>query len=529
MRVKWGNLFLLLLVVAGAVGAWKWPELRSYLNQRQLTRATVDDTRDAVVYGFDTWATGGIPHLGMARGLHRDFRLKLAARFLGDDKERLAALGGGEIHVTEISLPSLVLNLDKVDRGRWRDDVVILGVADFSQGGDGILVGPGVKLASQADLRGKRVGFYNDGTPKYILSFLLRLVDLRYEDIKPVPFDSEEKLQQAFTGGQLDAVVYWQPGLGELAKTVSGSRVLLSTREMERLVPTFLVANRKWAADNPQKAEDFLKFWFATVKHVQVEPDFAFGTWAEALARVTGPEGKVYGDLNKDDVKEIFTGQIRLVGLEENLKLLGVTEGEQLSQLIKFTVENWNKVEDVRAPNSSLWAAKFLTPLKDDPTLKPVKVDTAKGGTTAVQTAPPPKQFTQQDPQKLAPLAQMAIPNIEFQPDSTVITPEGQKIIQERVVPLLKQFPSLYLLVEGHTDVRLPGDDAQFLMKLSQGRADAMKAELMKQGFSPGQVITVGYGGEKPIHKNPQTEAEKRANRRTEFTLLTEARAGGQP
>jgi outer membrane protein OmpA-like peptidoglycan-associated protein len=519
VKVKWLNIFIALALI----GAIAYKPLMSLYNEHKLNAATTVDAKDAVIYGYDTWATGGIPFLGIDRGLQRDQKVKIATRFLTSDKDRFAALGKGDINITEISLPSLAINSQEIERGKYHDDYVILGIADFSQGGDGLLVGPNMKIASQSELRGKHIGYMDDGEPLYLLSFVLRMADLRLEDVKAQPFSDEAQLQKAFVAGQLDAVFYWQPGMGELAKKVPGSRVLLSTREMERLAPTVLVANKKWAADNQDKVQAFMAFWFATIRHLEVDPEVAYANLAESLSKVTGPNGKVYGDLAAADVKEIFTNQIRLVSLAENVKLMGVDGAEQLTETARFTVENWNKVQDVKPMNMDL-KNQFIAAIKDDPTLKPVKVDVANGGTVPVDTAPKPKEFTPQDPSKLNALAQVSIPPIEFMPDSANLTPDGQKIITERVVPLLKQFPSLYIMIDGHTDVRVAGDDPAYLQKLSQGRADAVKSALLKTGFSPSQIIAVGYGGEKPLFKDPKTDAEKKANRRTEFTLLTDTK-----
>ncbi|MDB4896583.1 MAG: aliphatic sulfonates family transporter, periplasmic ligand-binding protein, partial [Firmicutes bacterium] len=521
VKVKWLNI----LIAVGLIGAIAYKPVMSLYNKHQFESASTAVTKDAVVYGYDTWATGAVPFLGIDRGYQQDQHLKIATKFLTSDKDRFAALGKGDIHVTEISLPSLAVNSQEIAGGKYHDSYSVLAIADYSQGGDGLLVGPNVKMASQAELRGKRIGYMDDGEPKFLLSFLLRMVDLRLQDVKAQPFTDEAKLQQAFTSGQLDAVFYWQPGMGDLAKKVPGSRLLISTREMARLAPTVLIANREWAAANQDKVQQFVNFWMETIKHIAVDPTTAYSEMADSMNKVVGPDGKVYGDVNKDDVKRIFTDEIRLVSLDENAQTLGLNGAvEQLSETAAFTVDNWNKIQDMK-PMSLDLKPQFIASIKSDPSFKPVTIDTAKGGTVAVDTTPKPKEFTQQqDASKLDPLAKISIPPIEFQPDSNALTDAGLKVINERVVPLLKQFPNLYILIDGHTDVQMPGDDAAYLMKLSQGRADGVKAMLIRAGFSPNQILAVGHGGTQPVNKQPKTDAEKQANRRTEFTLLTDTK-----
>lgn len=521
MKVKWGNLLALLLIVAGAVGYFQWDTIRSYIDTQRTT--SVKPSKDTVIYARDTWITGSIPELGILRDYHRDYKLDVSLAFYGDDQERIKALGSGKVHISEISWPSLLYNLEHVEKGKHREQIVVLGFIDYSRGGDGIIVQPGIKTVN--DLVGKRVGYFDDGTGKYLISFLLRMVDLRLADVKGTPYDDEAKLQADFAAGKLDAIAYWQPGMNEVLAQVKGAKVLLSTADMPSLIPSVLVANRKFVAENPARAEAFLKFWFATVKHIQERPDMAYSRWAEVLNRATytegGKEEPIYGTANTaDDLKQIFAKEVRLVGFEENLKLLGITQQSEIPLMVSFAVDNWNRVDDLKGPNpESLVNNRPFDAIKGDVTLKAGAVDQAVTG-NAAPVQEKPKEFSANvDPGKLDEVAQMAIPNIEFGPDSTALTPAGKKVITDVVVPLLKQFPNFYLLVDGHTDVG--GDDA-VLTKLSQGRADSVKKELAAMGFPKAQVIARGFGDRKPLYPNPKNDVEKAKNRRTEFRLLRE-------
>ena len=70
--------------------------------------------------------------------------------------------------------------------------------------------------------------------------------------------------------------------------------------------------------------------------------------------------------------------------------------------------------------------------------------------------------------------------------------------------------------IEGHTDSN--GNDVANL-KLSQARADAVMAQLLKRGIDPGRMQAVGYGEENPIAPN-LTAKGRAANRRTEFNIV---------
>lgn len=523
MKIKWGNLLVFLLIIGGVVGYFQWDRIKGYMDLKKTSSVQV--SKETVTYGRDTWITGAVAELGIARNYHKDYKLSdLAQSFYSSDAERLEALGAGKIQVTEMSFPSLLFNLETVGKGKYQDEIVVLGFIDYSRGGDGIIVQSGVKTVN--DLMGKRAGYLNDGTGKYLISFLLRMVDMRFEDVKGVPFDDEEKLVAEFAAGKLDAIAYWQPGMNEVLKKVSGSKVLLSTADMPSLIPDMLIANRKWVAEHPAKAEAFLKFWFTTVKHIQERPNDAYPRWAEVLNKATytdgGKQEPIYGtDNDADALKEIFTKEVRLVGFEENLRLMGITQAAEIEQLVKFAVDNWNRIETLQGPSATtLFNNRVLDAMKGDVTLKVGAVDPAKTG-AAAPVVEKPKEFSKTaDPNQLDEVAKVAIPNIEFDPDATSITKKGQEIIDTVLVPLLRQFPNFYLLIDGHTDVQVAGDDPVKLKALSQGRADAVKKALTAKGFPEAQMITRGFGGTRPIFQTPKNDAEKLKNRRTEFRLL---------
>jgi len=101
---------------------------------------------------------------------------------------------------------------------------------------------------------------------------------------------------------------------------------------------------------------------------------------------------------------------------------------------------------------------------------------------------------------------------ILFDVDSTTIRPESKPVLDE-VVRILKAEPAWRLTIEGHTDSA--GDDAHNL-KLSQGRAEAVKAYLVGQGIEAERLKAIGFGESKPVAENA-TELGRARNRRVEL------------
>ncbi|MGB6092482.1 MAG: OmpA family protein [Moheibacter sp.] len=104
---------------------------------------------------------------------------------------------------------------------------------------------------------------------------------------------------------------------------------------------------------------------------------------------------------------------------------------------------------------------------------------------------------------------------ILFDVNKSTIKPESMGALNE-IVKLMKDHSNLSFEVQGHTDSD-GNDDAN--MKLSQNRADAVKAQLVKMGIGENRLSTKGFGESKPMDSNDTAEG-KANNRRVEFVKI---------
>ena len=104
------------------------------------------------------------------------------------------------------------------------------------------------------------------------------------------------------------------------------------------------------------------------------------------------------------------------------------------------------------------------------------------------------------------------IPAVLFEFDK----PEIQGIYQpgiDRVVEVLKKNPDVTMEIQGHTDNR---GNAAYNQRLSEKRAQAVKAYMVAAGISADRLTTKGFGMANPVASN-DNEAGRTRNRRAEL------------
>jgi outer membrane protein OmpA-like peptidoglycan-associated protein len=79
----------------------------------------------------------------------------------------------------------------------------------------------------------------------------------------------------------------------------------------------------------------------------------------------------------------------------------------------------------------------------------------------------------------------------------------------------LNNYPQSQVVIKGHTDST--GDD-RFNQRLSEERADRVRAFLVSEGVSSSRVTAIGYGESMPVSSN-NTESGRQQNRRVEIEI----------
>ncbi len=110
---------------------------------------------------------------------------------------------------------------------------------------------------------------------------------------------------------------------------------------------------------------------------------------------------------------------------------------------------------------------------------------------------------------------------IFYELGSARLTADSRRIIDEKLLSLMREKPLIKVELRSHTDAR---GSSQSNMSLSQRRAESVVTYLVSRGISKDRLIAKGYGETRLKNRCADgvdcTEAEHQQNRRTEFRVI---------
>lgn len=109
----------------------------------------------------------------------------------------------------------------------------------------------------------------------------------------------------------------------------------------------------------------------------------------------------------------------------------------------------------------------------------------------------------------------ITLAGVHFENDSAILTRDSLPAL-DRVAADLKKHPRLEIELQGHTDS--VGSD-RYNLRLSQQRADAVRAYLLSKGVQSAQTVARGLGESSPVGDNGATEGRAQ-NRRVVMLVL---------
>lgn len=124
--------------------------------------------------------------------------------------------------------------------------------------GEGLIVRKGSRILATQQLRSCRIAVPFASTSHYHLMFALQQFKIGIKEVE-LTYLAPEEIETAWSDGRIDATFIWNPLLDRLLRT---GRFIINSGRLSRwgkLTFDGLVANRKWAAQNPDFMVDFIK------------------------------------------------------------------------------------------------------------------------------------------------------------------------------------------------------------------------------------------------------------------------------
>jgi len=124
--------------------------------------------------------------------------------------------------------------------------------------------------------------------------------------------------------------------------------------------------------------------------------------------------------------------------------------------------------------------------------------------------APPPQPIAKPEP-KPEPPKKPAVVNLAstelFEFNKAVLTPQARTQLDNEVIAKLRDLKDVrYVIVNGHAD-RL--GSSEYNQRLSEKRADAVRAYLVSKGVDAAKVETLGFGKTLPVKACPDQKDRK--------------------
>lgn len=388
---------------------------------------------------------------------------------------------------------------------------VITAIVDESAGADQLWV-RGINTIN--DLKDKRIAFSQGSVGEYFVYYTLSIARLNPRfDVTLVPQDSVAEAIEVFNAGQAEAVSGWEPDIYEAEQ--SGGAPLLSSNQL-RIAVDVIVTSRQSVANKADLVQSFHDAWFATLK-AQVEN---FDTAASQIAQWGHNDWSfVYPDTAGEDLQG-WLESVAQADLGDNAFVM--RDPAPLVNRLEIARRVW-AASGANVPNdevTGLVNAGFVARAADQAALQangdPVN-DTfsmsASLDLSGVNTT------------DAATLAVLPCRRFSFVPESTELTLESRRILDDCVVPTLLQSVGLFLQVKG--SAAWPGPPGTYtqeeILAFAEARAKSVVDYLVSQGIDPARFI---IDATLPPEDHRETEdPEKQAEDRfVEMTLITVGR-----
>ncbi|MBI4915137.1 MAG: ABC transporter substrate-binding protein [Acidobacteria bacterium] len=445
----------------------------------------------------------------------KEFGFKVNLKLIDDPVAARDAYAAGESQILWGTLDMMVLfapDLMKDSRTAPR----IYQQVDWSNGGDGIVVRGNIH--SVKDLKGKTIVYAQSSPSEYFINNLLLNAGIQPGEVQHKYTATAFEAAAAFVADKrIDACVSWAPDIYSIPEKVTGTRILTTTSEANKLIADVWAARADFAKDHPDVIKGLVSGIFKAMDQL-ADPNF------KAKAFQWMAEG--YG-MQVDEVKAMANDAHSTNFGENKSFFLNANDPANFER-------TWKNVTFVYRE-----LGRVGTPVRFDEVMdfSVIKQLDAAGGFKHQQdtyrTTFAPTTYKKVSAE--APIVTQTI-RINFYPNSsniyepqhddvgnalanTLYDPSVEATL-EKVARLAGQYERANIAVVGHADSSMKGKGTRYedVRQLSQDRAAAVKKALVaKYKFDPNKFSVEGKAWDEPA--DPDDPMNQALNRRVEISV----------
>lgn len=512
----WVKVFGVIVVVAAIVFGLYSLGQNGGGKEFELSNPFSSSSNESIVIGTNTYA-GFLPFMYLNGGLepnkesyiYQNYGLQLKIVIQDDFQAGRAAFKNGNIDIIYCTADAFPVEMSE---GSDMNDARFFNISNWSRGADAIVVNKNVNTVS--DLLGKIVAC-SEGTASHTLLLnTLETNGLGWEDVNTDSNIKSDKVNLKIVGsgldaaaifkaGQCDAAVVFSPDDQDIVNTISGSKVLVSTKQASNIICDGLIAKASYLEENAENVQKLISALFEA--NVLMNTDAkAVATAAKAFAKAYGTDEEFAIEGSKNIYYTTLADAANFFGL--NSSYTGIKADELYSKMSR-TYEglnlckrpvSWRKASDL----------SIVEYLVDNPTM-------VKGN----QNAEKAKTFTAptKEMETVKSMSTKKI-TIDFPVNSDVLDNNAKALIDREFVSIAKEFSGARIRIEGNTDNT---GNKNYNVELSKRRAQSVANYLVKEyGFDANRFIIVGNGPSKAIKDG--VVGSNQNYRTTDFQLVNE-------
>lgn len=485
-----------------------------------------DDKDKVVVFPINVWF-GWLPIIAANNGFapneesvfFKKYGFKVNLKLIDDPVTARDTFAAGESHILWGTLDMIALfapSLMKDSRTAPR----IFQQIDWSNGGDGIVVRGNIR--SIKDLEGKTIVYAQNSPSQYLITNLLINAGIPLTKVNHKYTSTAFEAAAAFVSdNSIHACVSWAPDIYTIPEKISGTRILTTTADANRLITDVWAARADFAKDHPEIIEGLVAGIFEGMGMLkdQTKKTKAFQHMADGygmkLEDIKSMEADAYITnfaenqnffLNKNSPTNFERTWKNIIYVYRELGLIGTPV--RFDEVVDFSIIKKFAEKKMFADQRDVQVNRFVsTSYKKVSAEAPVLTQTVR-----INFYPNSDNIYEPEHDEFG----QAIPNSLYDPtvDATL----------EKIARMVGQYERATVAIVGHTDSSMKGKVPEKAVKdLSADRANSVRAALVrKYKFPREKFVVTGKGWDEPAdHSDPLNQA---LNRRVEIQVFTPER-----